>query len=169
MNTHEIIERVIEREKGYVDNPLDKGGPTKFGITMATLSKWLDSVVTPSDIKALTPDVAAMIYLNFYVTQPGFENINDENLRGLVVDCGVLHGPGTVTRWLQTILEVPVDGIFGPKTVEAVNSESPHSLYLHLCARRFRFIADIVSHDHSQLEFLRGWTDRAATFVDDAA
>lgn len=169
MTTHDVIERIIEREGGYVDHPLDRGGPTKFGITMGTLSKWHDTVVTPGDVRALSPDEAAMIYLNLYVTQPGFEQINDDRLRGLVVDCGVLHGTETVIRWLQSIAEILVDGIFGPKTVAAINSESASSLYLLLCAKRVRFFGELISKDHSQAVFAHGWLNRAAEFVEAVA
>jgi len=34
-----LIDRIIEVEGGYVNNPNDKGGPTKYGITEATARK----------------------------------------------------------------------------------------------------------------------------------
>lgn len=169
MTTHDVIEAIIEREGGFVDHPLDRGGPTKFGITMATLAKWTDSIVTPSDIKALTPDVASMIYLRYYVQEPGFELINDDRLRGLVVDSAVHHGQAVVIKWLQMIVEVPVDGVLGPKTTAAINSESAHSLYLLLIARRIRYMGTIVNHDRSQAEFIEGWLNRATKFVEEVA
>jgi lysozyme family protein len=169
VTTHDIIQRIIEREGGYVDHPADKGGPTRWGITMTTLSRYHDYLVTPSDVKALSREEATLIYLNLYVMRPGFENINDEKLRALVVDCGVLHGPGTVTKWLQSIVEQPVDGIFGVKTAEAVNSEHSHSLYLMLCAKRFRFFGEIITKDPTQAVFAHGWMNRASEFLEDAA
>ena len=129
---------------------------------MTTLSRYHDYLVTPSDVKALSREEATLIYLNLYVMRPGFENINDEKLRALVVDCGVLHGPGTVTKWLQSIVEQPVDGIFGVKTAEAVNSEHSHSLYLMLCAKRFRFFGEIITKDPTQAVFAHGWMNRAS-------
>lgn len=169
MTTHDVIERIIQREGGYVDHPLDRGGPTKFGITLSTLGKWHDTLVTPSDVKALSPDEAARIYLNLYVQRPGFEQINDDRLRGLVVDCGVLHGTGTVTRWLQSIVEVLVDGTLGSKTLQAINSEDARAVYLLLCGKRMRFIGKLIEGDHSQAVFAHGWLNRVAEFVEEAA
>ena len=35
MNVESLIDALIDREGGFVDNPADKGGPTCFGITEA--------------------------------------------------------------------------------------------------------------------------------------
>lgn len=37
----EMIDAIIRREGGYVNHPADRGGPTRYGITMATLSEEL--------------------------------------------------------------------------------------------------------------------------------
>lgn len=169
MTTHDVIEAIIEREGGFVDSPLDRGGPTKFGVTMATLSHWTGGIVTPSDIKALTPEVAAQIYLRLYVQKPGFELINDDRLRGLVVDSAVHHGQATVIKWLQAIVEVEVDGVLGSTTTAAINSENAHSIYLLLIAKRIRYMGNIVHQDPSQVVFINGWLSRATKFVEEVA
>ena len=55
----EIIEYVIDRyEGGYVNDPNDKGGETKYGITKAMYPN--------IDIKNLTKDVAIDLYIRHY-------------------------------------------------------------------------------------------------------
>ena len=70
-----IADGIIEREGGYVDDPHDPGGPTKFGVTLKTL-QWLDvdldgdGVVTVDDVKQLTRDEARKIILSRYYRVP---------------------------------------------------------------------------------------------------
>lgn len=43
MEAQEMIDLIIKSEGGYVNNPKDKGGATKYGITQATLNLITDS------------------------------------------------------------------------------------------------------------------------------
>ena len=54
----EIIEKVLEHEGGYVNDPDDAGGETKYGIA----KRWYPSV----DIKNLTKEQAKKIYHTDY-------------------------------------------------------------------------------------------------------
>ena len=40
-SNRQIIDALIEREGGYVHNPADRGGPTKYGITLSGAAKLL--------------------------------------------------------------------------------------------------------------------------------
>ena len=45
-----LIAELIQREGGYVDDPDDRGGPTKYGITLATLQAWRHTPVSAADV-----------------------------------------------------------------------------------------------------------------------
>ena len=68
MSITKIIESVLDREKGYVNNPKDAGGETNWGITIATARR--NGYTGP--MRDLSRDQAAKIYLNEYVIEPGF-------------------------------------------------------------------------------------------------
>lgn len=157
-----IIERIIAREGGFVDHPADHGGPTKYGITIPTLTVWLGREATRADMRKLTKDTARRIYRRLYVVKPGFEKIADPALSAQVIDAGILHGPGWAIRRLQEIVHVTADGIIGPVTLKAINFDGRlNGLSESFLRRRVHKIARIVQHDPTQLVFLVGWTDRA--------
>ena len=88
-----VIQDIIKREGGYVDHPNDKGGPTKYGITLKTLAAWRGEVLTGSDdVKALTKEEATRIYREEYSLKPRFSLIENRSLRNLLIDSGVQHG-----------------------------------------------------------------------------
>lgn len=127
-----MLDGIVKAEGGYVDNPNDRGGATKYGITIATLRAWRGVPVTKQDVMNLTASEACDIYYKRYVKDPGFDKVFEvDPLVGYeLVDAGVLSGPTAPARWLQRALnvfnnkgalypEVTVDGALGPKTVAA--------------------------------------------------
>ena len=121
MTTGEILDEVLRREGGYVDHPHDRGGPTHYGITRATLAGWRKAAVTAEDVQRLTEAEARAIYQRQYVEAPGFDQIVDPRLRALLVDYGVHSGPRRAIMDLQRAAGVTVDGTIGPQTLAAVD------------------------------------------------
>lgn len=155
-----IIERIIEREGGFVDHPSDRGGPTKFGITLNTLSEHRGGPVTAVDVEKLSVTEARDIYRERYVEAPGFHLLGSEVLRGAVVDFAVTSGPTAAIKALQRCLNVKVDGIIGGETVRAANLKDGTRLAVHLIAERQVFVAKVVANRPDQVAFLVGWTNR---------
>jgi lysozyme family protein len=166
MTVDELIDDILRREGGFVDHPHDRGGPTKFGITLTTLAAWRRRPVTVEDVRDLAPDEARGIYRSEYVEKPGFDRISDPRLRALVVDCGVNHGQVRATRWLQRAAGVVADGKLGSVTLGAVNTGDALRLFLRVIAQRIRFYGEIVRNDPTQATFIAGWNARAAEFLE---
>lgn len=162
----DIIGDIIRREGGFVDHPADRGGPTKYGITQATLERHRHAYIFPDDVRKLTEMEARLIYSDLYIKRPGFDRIADEKLRSLVVDCGVNHGPVRATRMLQKAVRVTVDGILGPNTMAGIDRKGPANAYLHLLAERIRFYGKLITKDPTQAVFAAGWMNRAAEFLE---
>ena len=176
------IDAIIDREGGlvYTNRKSDRGGPTKAGITLATLTAWRlrhgRPPATAEDVQALEEPEIREIYRDKYVLGPRFDLIEDLQLFHHAVDCGVLHGPPWTIRTLQRLVGVAVDGIIGPITSEAIWSENPDRLNLLLAVERIQFMAAIVANDakrrgeyEGQIENLRGWLNRATHFIRDEA
>ena len=161
----DLIADVIAREGGYSDNPADTGGPTKYGITQATLSEWRKQPVTAQDVADLQMPEARLIYEAQYINAPGLYRITDPTLQALLFDSAVQHGPATAVRWLQAAVDVPVDGVCGPVTAAAANA-NPARAYRQVLATRVRYYGSIIEHDHSQAIFAAGWANRVAEFVE---
>jgi len=163
-----ILDEVLRREGGYVNHPADRGGPTKYGITAATLGAWrhLGRAATAKEVAALTVQEARTIYRQRYVTDPGFEGITHEPLLALLVDAGVHSGPKRAVEWLQTALGVTADGILGPRTRAALAQADPVAVYRRVLAARLRFLGRLITNDRRQAAFAAGWMARMAEWVE---
>ncbi len=180
LSDNDIIDN-IEVSEGwpkYTNHPDDKGGPTKGGITLATLEDWRGKPCDKEDLKQLDRHEARQIYQRKYIDEPGFRFITYHLLRYQVVDCGVLHGPGRAARWLQMALnaeskaaylgdKLVADGQFGPKSQELMTRLKHRSehINLRLATLRIRFMGRIVRDNHSQARWINGWLTRATKFV----
>lgn len=167
LTEHDIIQQIIEREGGFNDVQGDHGGATNYGITIQTLAKWRKRAVSVADVRDMTKVEAAQIYRERYVVEPGFSGILNPELRSLVVDCGVNHGPDDATRWAQQAVGgLKVDGWFGPKTRKALEKCDVLAVYLEIVALRISYYGQLVTKNPSDnAQFAHGWNNRAASFV----
>lgn len=166
MTDEDIISGIISREGSrYTNDPVDRQGPTRWGITLATLRQYHhDDAVTAEEIMALTEHEAREIYRSMYVERPGFTQIKSDNLRAFMVDWGVNSGPRTPIKAAQKRLGITPDGILGPLTAYKINAAIAHSLYDALINDRADFYHAIVVNDPSQQRFINGWMARNNEF-----
>ena len=151
---NEIIEKVLEHEGGYVNDPHDRGGETNFGIT----KKFYPAV----DIKNLTKEQAKHIYHTDY-WRPAKCNETPAKLRHIYFDMCVNFGRRGAVKVLQqaanstTRNKIDVDGGIGPATLKAIQNLSTDRVRAY---RVLRF-ANIVIDKPKQEKFWLGWFRRA--------
>lgn len=149
---------VVLQQEGwgiYTNTPGDSGGPTKYGITLATLSAWRGQPCVASDVMSLTEAEALSIYrTNIWHAVAGDQLPPGVNL--MVFDCAVNQGPGHAAMWLQRAAGVMADGIVGPATLAAVCSAQPVPLLEAIKAERL----SAYEQDPGWAEFGHGWTSR---------
>ncbi|QAX31320.1 holin-associated N-acetylmuramidase [Leisingera sp. NJS204] len=117
----EITAEIVKREGGYVNDPDDPGGPTKYGVTIHTLRR-IRGRATAADVQALTVAEAVEIYKRHYFYGPKIDRL-PEPLQSSVYDMQVNAGSNAV-RILQRLLAefgetVSVDGALGPQSIGA--------------------------------------------------
>jgi lysozyme family protein len=117
----DIITGVMKAEgwDKYTNRPNDRGGPTKWGITLKAWSEWRGRECTADDVKEITEPQAREFYEMEYILAPRFNHL-PELLADLVIDCGVNHGPHRASKWVQKAVGAKQDGVIGPNTLLAV-------------------------------------------------
>jgi lysozyme family protein len=112
------LAEVLRLEGGFVDDPRDAGGATKFGVTRAVLSEALGRAASAEDVSALTQMEAGVIYRDRYWAPLQSAEL-PAGLDLVAFDSAVNMGPGTAARLLQAALGVEADGAVGPRTIAA--------------------------------------------------
>jgi lysozyme family protein len=160
------VAHLIDVEGGYVDHPLDSGGPTKFGVTLATLASHRGHPVTAEDVRQLTPDEASEIYRKCYWDVNGLDGLTSLAVATIVLDQSANRGPRVAARMLQAALRsignesLAVDGQIGPATIAEANATSTGLLTFSLMVQAQKGYLDICRRSPSQGVFLAGWFDR---------
>ena len=150
-----VIDQILDAEGDtYTNHPADKGGPTKYGITLRTYQKYHPRA-TAKDVENMSRKEAEWIYEGEYVRPFMF-------LKGVVfnfiVNAAVQHGTPRAIKMLQEACDATVDGKMGPITEQKAVSVKIEKLV----AIRCKFYADILTRDKSQRVFAAGWLNRIA-------
>lgn len=169
----EMVKEIILKEGGYVNDPADSGGPTKYGVTQATYSRWLGRKASISDVKAITREVAEDIFINNYYFKPRIDIIADE-VQHKTFDMSVNHGPRRAVKLLQLALaklgfEISVDGVIGSQTARisemAIEKYGDVRVVNKIVEVRNDFYHRIVASRPTQKRFLKGWLNRSNSFL----
>lgn len=163
----EALDEILRREGStYTNHPSDRGGPTKFGVTLRTYQDWIgDPTAGPETIRNLTEETARAVFSGVYFDGHGFERIESLTVYKHLLDMSVHHGVPNTSCMLQKACGATVDGIIGPRTAARANTMLWDELATALVYRRMIFIAKIVQEDPTQAVFLVGWTKRVLSFL----
>lgn len=155
-------------EGGFVDDPDDLGGATNMGVTIATYKVYRKrkglSEPTVDDLKHLSNNEWIDILKSLYWDRWKADQIENQSVANILVDWVWASGNYGI-KIPQQLLNVKVDGIVGPKTLEAVNSRNPRELFDLIKIARFDFIEDICRKRPANNKFKRGWLNRINDFV----
>jgi lysozyme family protein len=140
-----------KRNSGYVNDPDDAGGETKYGIAK--------NANPDVDIANLDWEGAKEIYYKKYWLAAKCDKMNGR-VAVLHFDGAVNHGVGRAAKFLQRAAGVEDDGAIGPGTLGAVAAKDPIDLCNSICDQRAKFYDDIIKNKPSQEKFRKGWMRR---------
>tara|TARA_R100000278_G_scaffold120817_1_gene103629 strand:- start:1208 stop:1726 length:519 start_codon:yes stop_codon:yes gene_type:complete len=157
MSTFEdCIDKVLEHEGGYVNDPKDLGGETNFGISKRAYPD--------VDIKALTKEDAKAIYKKDYWKRYKIEKM-PERLRYIYFDMVLNMGSGNAAKVVQRAANaknpaserIKVDGAVGPMTRKALKNVELERVR----SERVLHYARLVMKKPEQHRFWFGWFRRS--------
>lgn len=179
----EIAQEIVSREGGFVNDPDDPGGATKFGVTIHTIRRLgldltKDGTVDVADVRALSRADAVRIFVRHYLEHPRIQLL-PETLHATVFDMYVNAGSNAV-RILQRLLldmgfQVVVDGAIGPQTANAARDAAkpdPMALRDAYGVARRNYYFRIADRRRASRKYARtragtkgGWISRAEEFL----
>ena len=155
---HPIFEFLMKYEGGYVHDPHDAGGETKYGISKRSFPN--------EDILHLTKERAEVLYRENY-----WNKLNGDFLQQKVAltlfDFAVNSGVQTVVLELQRALGVVVDGVFGSKTLvklQDLDEKETKALIDRINDARLQLYLRLGDKP-TQRRFLLGWLRRLMAVV----
>ena len=146
---------VLQHEGGFVNHPLDPGGPTKFGITLETLARARKAAVSAEDVRNLDQAEAGAIYRRLYWNAVRADDL-PAGLDLALFDFAVNAGTVRAARTLQSVLGCTADGIVGPATIAAAHARPVPAIVRALTRARLDHLARLPTWP----VFGRGWRGR---------
>jgi lysozyme family protein len=171
----ELVEGLIGREGGYVNDPKDPGGETIWGMTRVVARE--NGFTGP--MRSMTREQAKAIYRAKYWAKPGLYLVAplSRALADELLDTGVNMGTGTAGMFLQRTLnalnregrdypDLRVDGAIGPGSAGALKAylakrgkRGEQVLLKALnCLQGARYIELAEGREKSE-EYVYGWLD----------
>ena len=165
-----IINEIIRVEGGYVNDPLDSGGETNFGITVATArANGYNGVMS-----SMPRSVAFDIYSTKYWDAVKADDIAtlSEATAAEVVDTSVNMGPKRAGIFLQRSLNVlndqsrayadlVVDGAIGPATIRALTMylarRDEETIVKMLNCLQGAYYVELAERREKDERFVYGW------------
>lgn len=144
------VDIILDLEGGYVNDPDDPGGETRFGISKRRYPHL--------DIPNLTRERAIQIYFCDYWDHYRCPEM-PWRLGMAVFDGAVQHAGQANTKMLQMALHVTPDGYIGPVTLGAARSCDVDLVLDRYISHRAVLYRDL-SMQESRGKFYRGWMKR---------
>lgn len=186
---NKLVPIILKWEGGsrFTNDPIDKGGATKYGVTEAAWrrlghDKDGDGDIDAEDVRLLEEDDFKLILKIGYWDLWKADYIKSQSIANILVDWvwgSGIHG----IKIPQRLLGLSEDGIVGKITLEKINSQDPKEFHAKIVEARLAFLNSIVDSDIKRVElklkktltekekltltnkrFIKGWINRLNDF-----
>lgn len=151
---------VLAHEGGYVCDPQDPGGETKYGISKRSYPRL--------DIKTLTVEQAKDIYYRDWWLRLKCNAIKDDRVAIKLLDTSVNVGASAGVKLLQQALcdvgeSVAIDGKIGTQTIGVTNRADSIQLLAAMRYHQAQYYKALIECNPVLAKYERGWMKRAAS------
>jgi lysozyme family protein len=152
------LRKTLVHEGGYVNHPSDPGGPTNFGITLATYRASVKPDATAADIQAMPLAHAKSIYRQKYAAPIRFDDL-PAGVDYAVFDYAVNSGVGRAGKVLRRVLRMPDNtSAITSEVIERARAIDSRQLVAAICDERIAFLKSLRTWP----TFGAGWGRRVA-------
>lgn len=161
----ESLTLLFDRAKktGWSNDPLDLGGETMCGVTLATYKSYCRKKGYPTPTAYALKEISYEEWLDVLKTlfwdRWKADEIKSQKIANFLVDWVWASGVYGI-KLPQELVGVTADGVVGPMTIEAINHENPDDFLLRLYARRVEYYNRLVAQKPNQKKWLKGWMNR---------
>lgn len=171
----------LKHEGGFVNDPIDPGGATNWGISIRFLKHagdedhdgWLDGDIDHDgdidvdDIRKMTVEQACRIYRIHFWDKYKYDKIVDfvvaARVFDMTVNMGAIQTGKIVQRAVNNISPMlHVDGKIGDKTFGAINCVDPEILMSEIRQEHAQFYLNLIAANPKFEKYRKGWLRRAA-------
>ncbi len=148
-----FTDEVINIEGGYVNDPDDPGGETKYGITkrLATSFGYQKPMIN------MTKDDAKELYRKAFWNGSLASSVMNDAAFNLYL-LSIHSGSKQAILILQRAIGVKDDGIAGIETMNAISNASQSLLIEALCYRTLDFY--VIISPKTRYKYIQGWRNR---------
>lgn len=165
---------IIRHEGGLSDHPNDKGGVTKYGISLRYLINENidinnDGLINKDDVIYLTRTEADKIYYKEWYKKHRYDEILNKviltDIMDFSVNAGATQCHKTIRRAINNIVisnkKYPINGTFNQEIIDVVNLIDPEIFHAAFNAEQEKFYRGLVKKNPAFQVFLKGWLLRA--------
>ena len=154
----ELVDHVVNIEGGFVDDPDDPGGPTKYGVAWNYNSAILTSLgYTRDTVDQLTEEHARRVYYLRYWLPSLTNTIPNKRLAFIHFDAAVNCGVGQAKIFLSRLSKEPKNYEDAP----GKNVDLWWRLVQEYLAHRMHF----YSHATNRRKYIDGWINRLVLVI----